>query len=200
MTVLRHLRRHFAVSAADIDRDLPGDDLVPRARVVLDRGLRFDVPPESLWPWLAQLGKGRAGWYLPSALERVTPTSRRGARSIIPAYQHLAVGDEVPDWGPGAPIFRVAQITPPHTLVYLSLRDKADRWRWPFDGDAQRTGVLALSWALIITPTSRGGSQVHSRLRINQLGRRFPELSAAMGALMDLATIALLQRGLAERV
>jgi hypothetical protein len=94
----------------------------------------------------------------------------------------------------------VAQITPPSTLVYLSLRDRADDWRWPHDGTAERPGVLALSWALVITPLPRGGSQLHIRLRINQIGRRFPELTAALGGLMDLATIVGLRFGLTERV
>ena len=42
---------------------LPGDDLV-RADVVMDRGFDLPAPPDEVWPWLVQLGKRRAGWYL----------------------------------------------------------------------------------------------------------------------------------------
>ncbi|HEY2192382.1 MAG TPA: hypothetical protein VGH76_08775 [Actinomycetospora sp.] len=51
---------------------LPGDDLVPDAQVTMDRAFDLPAVPEILWPWLAQLGKQRAGWYLPAGVERPT--------------------------------------------------------------------------------------------------------------------------------
>ena len=52
---------------------LPGDDLVPSADVVMDRAFTVSAPAEEVWPWLVQLGKQRAGWYLPRRLERLLP-------------------------------------------------------------------------------------------------------------------------------
>ena len=78
----RHRRREVAAPR-------PGDDLVPGADVVMDRG--FDAPGRrtQVWPWLVQLGKRRGGWYLPRAVERFVPRSRRAARSVQPQWQGL---------------------------------------------------------------------------------------------------------------
>ena len=63
---------------------LPGDDLVA-ADVVMDRGFDLPAVPEVVWPWLVQLGKRRAGWYLPASVERWMPRSRRALRHVDPA-------------------------------------------------------------------------------------------------------------------
>ena len=52
---------------------LPGDDLVDPADVVMDRAFSLPAPPDTVWPWLVQLGKRRAGWYLPRWVDRVLP-------------------------------------------------------------------------------------------------------------------------------
>ena len=57
--------RRSGVTRAELDRALPGDDLVPGARVLMDRAATLPAPPELVWPWLVQLGRERAGWYLP---------------------------------------------------------------------------------------------------------------------------------------
>ncbi|MDQ2751087.1 MAG: hypothetical protein M3Y44_16385 [Actinomycetota bacterium] len=179
-------------------RALPGDDLVPDASWVIDRSLAFDAGPAQLWPWLVQLGKDRAGWYLPRGIERLLPARRRGARAILPQFQHVSVGDDSPDWGPGQPVFRLAVFEPPRTLVYLSLRDRGNNHRWPVDG-RRGPGVLALSWALVLE--SRGpGSTLHIRLRVARAGRRWGRQIEVVGGLFDWLTIAGLHRGLRERL
>ena len=62
---------------------LPGDELV-ETDVVLDRGFDLDAPPEAVWPWLVQLGRRRAGWYLPARVERLVPARRRALRHLEP--------------------------------------------------------------------------------------------------------------------
>ena len=95
------------VSDAEVALPLPGDDLVPDATDVIDRAVTLPAPPAAVWPWLVQLGKGRAGWYFPRRLERVLP--KRGLRRIEPSLQQVAVGDDIPDWGPGEPVFRAVR-------------------------------------------------------------------------------------------
>ena len=64
-------------SPAEAARPLPGDDVVPDADVVMDRAFTVDAAPAEVWPWLAQLGKQRAGWYLPGPVERLVPDGGR---------------------------------------------------------------------------------------------------------------------------
>jgi hypothetical protein len=177
--------------------DLPGDDLVTDPSFVLDRELRFAAPPPAVWPWLVQLGKERAGWYLPGWFERAIAPGRRATRELRPELQDLAVGRDVPDWGPGTPVFRVAILEPPYVLVYLSLRDRRNGWGWP--ADETNAGVLRLSWALVLEPDG-DGSLLRIRLRVHRSSRRFRRLVRSVGGFFDWLTIVGLQRGLAERL
>jgi hypothetical protein len=175
--------RVFDVRAEERERAaaLPGDEIVPDADVVMDRGFDLRAAPGEVWPWFVQLGKNRAGWYLPRAVERLFPARRRALRRIEPGLQSLAVGDVIPDWGGAAATFEVAALDQPSTIVYRSRRG--------------RTGV---SWAIVLSPGAGGTTRVHLRLRLSPVRRRrFAEVG---GGLVDWLTIAGLAAGLRERV
>jgi uncharacterized protein YndB with AHSA1/START domain len=176
------------VSAAERAGALPGDELVPDARVVLDRATTLPVPPERVWPWIVQLGKQRGGWYLPRWLETVIPPARRGLQQLEPRFQTLTLGDEVPDWGPGQnPVFQVAEIDSPHLLVYTSERVRPGR------------EPLRLSWTHSLTAVD-GGTRLHLRLRISRIGQKAPRLMAAFAEAIDAVTIAPMFAGLKQRL
>ena len=131
----------------------PGDLLVDPADVVMDRAFTLDAPPEAVWPWLVQLGKGRAGWYLPRSVERVVPRGRRAVRNVDPRWQDLAVGDVIPDYGGKHETFTVAELRPASYVVYTS-----------------RRGRTQVTWTLQVLP-SPAGTRVHLRLRLAPVRR-----------------------------
>jgi hypothetical protein len=167
-------------TGAEVAAALPGDDLVPDAQVTMDRAFDLPAAPEVAWPWFAQLGKNRAGWYFPRCVERAIPSRRRGLRRIEPTLQHLAPGDVIDDWGGRDATFTIVEHTPPTTLVHSS-----------------RRGDLRISWAIVVRP-SGAGSRVHLRFRI--AGVRRVWLVRTGGELADLLTVAGLAAGLRERV
>ena len=181
---MRGLLAAVRPSAEEVARSLPGDEVVPtagRTAVTMDRAFDVDRPPEDVWPWLLQLGKGRAGWYLPRSVERALPRSRRGARRVSPQWQALAVGDRIPDYGPGG-YFEVARLEPPYVLVYRS-----------------RRGRTHLSWAITLRPGARpGATRVHLRLRLAPVRR--VRLAEHVGGAFDALTIAGMAGGLRERL
>ena len=61
--VLHHLGRTSGSTDAERHARLPGDALVSDPGVVTDHAVTIDAPPEAVWPWLAQMGWGRGGWY-----------------------------------------------------------------------------------------------------------------------------------------
>jgi len=69
-----------SVAAGEAERRAarPGDDIVARPDVVMDRAFTVAAAPAAVWPWLVQLGKKRAGWYLPASAERFLPPARLG--------------------------------------------------------------------------------------------------------------------------
>lgn len=180
---------------ADVTVPRPGDDLVPDAMVVLDRATVLPAAAERVWPWLVQLGKGRGGWYLPAAVEQMIPDSRRGRRMIDPSLQHVAVGDRVPDWGPGRPELEVVSIDPPRSLVFLSLRDRAAGHRWP-TADPAAASTLRMSWSLSLDDLTNDRTRLHLRLRVAASGRVLHHLADPL----DTATVLLLFAGLRERL
>lgn len=159
---------------------LPGDGLVD-ADVVMDRGFDLDAPPEAVWPWLAQLGKHRAGWYLPARVERLVPVRRRALRHLEPRLLEHRVGDVIPDWGGAGATFTLAASDPPRTLLYTSTRGRTD-----------------LTWCLHLAPVGAGGTRVHLRLRMAPVRHR--RLASSLGGLVDAVTVVGLAAGLRERL
>jgi hypothetical protein len=177
-----------AASPEDVRRALPGDDLVPDADVVMDRAFDLPAPPETVWPWFLQLGKRRAGWYLPRSIERFMPPSRRGLRHLDPALVAEArVGHVIPDWGGKKATFEMAILHPPHALVHATKRGRTDG-----------------SWAIVLTAQRKSdapsgpGTHVQLRLRLSPVKRRW--LAHTFGEVIDAATVAGLAAGLRERV
>ena len=71
---------------------MPGDDLIPGA-VSTTRAITVATPPEQVWPWLVQLGYGRAGWY---SYDWIDNDGQPSADRIIRELQDLTVGDQIP--------------------------------------------------------------------------------------------------------
>jgi len=72
LTVLAATRRyhqHWGASDAEITRPLPGDDLIPVVKLDSTHAITIRAPAERIWPWLAQMGGGRAGFYSYDVLE-----------------------------------------------------------------------------------------------------------------------------------
>jgi hypothetical protein len=171
-------------SPEDVARSLPGDHLVARPDVVMDRSFDLAAPPDVVWPWFVQLGKARAGWYLPRSVERLVPPSRRALRRIDASLQVLRVGSVIPDWGGRHETFQVAVLDAPHALVHTTQR-----------------GRTLGSWAIVLTAYDDSGvaaTHVQLRLRLAPVRRR--RLAGTAGELLDASTIAGLAAGLRERL
>jgi hypothetical protein len=85
----------------EVQRSLPGDELdSPHGyRPISTRAITIDAPPEEVWPWLVQMGSGRAGFYTHEWVERllfITYADGHSATRIHPEWQELHVGDRVP--------------------------------------------------------------------------------------------------------
>ena len=200
---LSRVARRSGVSDLELDRTLPGDDLVADPEIRIDRATVIRAPVGEIWPWIVQLGKGRASWYMPRGLERliVWPPRKRSATRIVESLQSLAPGDLVAAWGPGDPSFKVVTLDAPRALVYLSLRDRSRNWSWPPD-EGRPADVLAFSWALILDKLDDESARLQIRLR-GRSGRqhgRLRPLLMRLGGLFDYLTIVVLFAGLKQRV
>lgn len=105
--------------------ELPGDELVPRPAFSATRSISIAAPTFDVFPWIAQLGLGRAGWY---SYDIIDNFGRRSATELHPEWAVSSVGDIVP----GGPInFVVTHIDAPHHLV-ISLQRRRAMKRFSF--------------------------------------------------------------------
>jgi hypothetical protein len=66
-------------------RRLPGDEIIPKPNLQTTFALNIDAPPEAVWPWLAQMGRERTGYYGLDLLNNAGIPSVTFLRKDIPA-------------------------------------------------------------------------------------------------------------------
>ncbi len=84
-----HLR--WGASDQEVRRAMPGDELVQGGGSTT-RVITVAAPAERVWPWLVQIGYGRAGWY---SYDWIDNDGRPSADRILPDFQDLWVGDRI---------------------------------------------------------------------------------------------------------
>src|SRR4051795_1460209 len=95
--VVRPRVKTWGVDSTESEAALAGDDLIPEPTQTETRGVTIDAPVSQVWPWLVQMGFGRAGWYSFDAMDRRYPS----ADSILPEFQTLAAGEVMPLYNGG---------------------------------------------------------------------------------------------------
>jgi hypothetical protein len=157
---------------------LPGDGLVPDAEAIDTRGIEIAAPPKDVWPWLVQMGYGRAGWYSYDELDMDQPS----AETIVPELQHLAIGDLIPTHPGGG--FEVRVLEPEKALVVYadrpmiqaqaeaaraagtSLEDASANVRATgMYLDKSMPGEFEASWAFVLEPRPEGKTRLIERFR-----------------------------------
>jgi hypothetical protein len=83
----------WGATEEEAGRTMPGDGVVQRPTFDATRAVSIAAPPECIYPWLVQIGVGRAGWYSYDLLDNL---GRPSAEVILQEHQHLDIGDVVP--------------------------------------------------------------------------------------------------------
>jgi hypothetical protein len=110
-------------------------------------GVTIDAAPMAIWPWLVQMGYRRGGLYSYDGLDRLFGyLDGPSADRILPEWQRLAVGDEIPIGRKGG--FPVRAIEPYRSLVMAGC-DRDVEW----------------SWELALTPVGQAKTRLVSRNR-----------------------------------
>ena len=79
----------------ELQKSLPGDELVPDPGSQSTRAITIEAPVEEVWAWLAQIGQDRGGFYSYEWLENLAGCRMRNADRIHPEWQEREVGETV---------------------------------------------------------------------------------------------------------
>ncbi len=97
LLAIRPAALHRGATAEEVARSMPGDDLVLSPSFCATRAITIQGRPKDIWPWLVQIGYGRAGFYGYDLIENLgSGTGIRSAGSARPELQHPKTGDALP--------------------------------------------------------------------------------------------------------
>jgi len=147
-------RRRWGTVGSEATDPVPGDELVPEPKWSYTLGVAVDAPPEAVWPWIAQVGQGRGGFYTYQTLENMMGCKITNTTEILPDHQHPVVGDGIL-LHPDMPPLRMEVVDPPTALVLFGS---------PADIGAEETWGVS-TWQFIVAPGPDGGSRFLTRGR-----------------------------------
>jgi hypothetical protein len=179
--VLRPWWRSWGAAPEESGRALPGDEILSGGVTAETRAITIDAPPDAVWPWLVQMGFGRAGWYSYDAIDMAGTSSER----ILPEHQDLKVGDLMPTHPGGG--FVVRRIEPGRALVlYLDadlVKQQADTYAAEMAAESAEemppnlkvTSTVmantqptdfAATWAFVLDEVGSGRTRLTERFRV----------------------------------
>jgi hypothetical protein len=127
---------------------LAGDELIPHPLGSVNHAITIRRPARDVWPWLAQMGSGRAGWY---AYDFIDNGGHPSAECILPEYQNIGVGSIFAALPGATDVFVVVQCEPERSLVLA--------WRLP-------GGRYQTTWAFVLEQPQPGQTRLIVRGRI----------------------------------
>lgn len=95
LAAVRRLSLRWGTSGDETTRPLPGDDLIGTADLQSTRAISIAAPRAAVWPWIAQIGQNRAGFYTYDWLENLVGCDIHSADVLRPEARIRGVGEAV---------------------------------------------------------------------------------------------------------
>ena len=171
-----HLR--WGATPAEARAAMPGDDLVPVSHFTATRAITIQARPCEVWPWLTQVGYGRAGFYSYDLFDNL---GRPSATAIMPQWQRASVGDlaaPMASHPTPATSFRVADAEPEARLV----------WAKPDS-----------TWVWTLAPLAPGRTRLVTRLRQRYQPTPAGLMTIILAEFGDFAMMRKMLRGIKSR-
>jgi hypothetical protein len=108
------LGRSVRATTHERTRALPGDEIVGNPIGSVTDAVTIRCAPEEVWPWIVQMGAGRAGWY---SYDFIDNGGRPSANRILPELQTVCSGTLFPAVPGATDAFIVFKYEPERFLV-----------------------------------------------------------------------------------
>jgi hypothetical protein len=93
---LRSFLMNWGSTTNEISRYYAGDSILLQPDYENTLAVTIDKPPSAVWPWVAQMGLNKAGFYSFTWLENIFGCGLRNADRIYPEWQGPQPGDYEP--------------------------------------------------------------------------------------------------------
>lgn len=101
----------WGATTEEIHGSVVGDNLCRNATLIATRSITISAPPQDVFPWIRQMGFGRAGWYSYDWLDNL---GRKSATKVHEEWQSVESGDKIPS---GPISFTAAIVEAPRHFV-----------------------------------------------------------------------------------
>jgi ketosteroid isomerase-like protein len=136
---------------------LPGDDIVQGAVSEQTRAITIHAPVERVWPWLAQLGQNRGGFYSYDALENLVGSDMPTDDVLRADKQAWAIGDRLWMYPPEAA----------EGIGFAVLRDYVPDRALAFGTHVPGAAAIDTgSWAFVLRPLDKDTTRLLVRSRV----------------------------------
>ena len=142
------MRTITRASPAECRRPMAADSLIPTPLATFTRAVTIGAPPQRVWPWLAQMGSGRAGWY---SYDLIDNDGAPSSRSILPEHQRVAVDDVFPALPGAKDAFVVSAVDVERELVLTA---------------SSTDGELLVTWDFLLEPLASIQTRLIVRARV----------------------------------
>jgi hypothetical protein len=167
--LIRPWQLRWGATDAEVNRSMPGDDIVREPSFNATRAVTIHAPAENIYPWIVQMGVTRAGWYSYDLLDNL---GRPSAETILTEHQTIQVGDVVPMSPDGKQGMRVKDFRKDHWMLW-----------WDNKGDS--------SWVWEIQPDGETNSRLVTRVRVKY---RLLSLAIAFNLLVEFFDIIMMRK------
>lgn len=157
-----HLR--WGASDAELRRPLPGDERIPNPKLEATHAITIHAPAAAVWPWLAQMGQGRGGFYSYEWIEHLMGADIHNSHRIIPALQTLKVGDTMPFVEGDGP--QVQAIEPGRFLLLGGTIDARSEGPMALK-NAPPDAYFSVSWLFFLDPIDDQTTRLIERFKLD---------------------------------
>jgi hypothetical protein len=182
---LRRWQLRWRATDQEVSASLAGDERIAAPDLAATRAITIHATAAEVWPWIAQLGQARGGFYSYDALENMVGCDIHSADRIVPEWQDIKVGDQV-KLAPQVPL-RVTNVERDQALV-LSGGVPVGNAPPPYD----------FTWAFVLRQQQDGTTRLLTRERYRYLRRWSPFLVEPVEAVSFMMTQKML-RGIRYR-
>lgn len=167
---------------AEVERALPGDDLVQTPQWTATQAITIHAAPDAIWPWIAQWGYGRGGFYSYDWIDRLIGAAGVvSSDRILPEHQQIHPGDFIPVAPNGG--FVVSDVQPGRYLLLQNRLDLQTAQQIPPTTQLPEKYV-DVTWALVLEPEGAERTRLISRMRMDTRFTPSPAASLFMGELL----------------